>query len=409
LAEFEFGARNMKPASNNAVRRQAWTDWLWVVIFIGFLWLPTADYFGHLDWSDPPDENRLMAPKPKLERHDLSGLQNYLAATEAYFNDHFGFRRRLIRWCQQWKQRLYHNRSVNLVITGQDGWLFISERQMIDHYLGVDQFTPQQLQSWQRLLEKRRDWLAARGIKYLFVVPPDKETIYPEYLPAWLVNATPANRRTKLDQFVEYMHAHSTVEILDLRQPLLAGKKIAPTYLKNDTHWNLFGGFIASQEVIKALSRQLPGLPPLRLEDFDWTNAPAVGGDLSGTLGFKPPEKNYFAFTPKPPLVAPEAWVITNIVRNWNPRDPLKVNWLVENTNLPANPVDMVVFHDSYGRAWRQFLGYSFHRIVFVWEDKEFNSRVITENHPAVVVNEMLERMFNTEDPDEMLAKDALP
>ena len=351
----------------------------------------------------------MMAAKPTLARVDVSGVRDYLAATDTYFNDHFGFRKRLIRWCQQWKQRLFHNKSLNLVITGQNGWFYIAERQMIDHYLGLEKFTPQQLQSWQRLLEKRRDWLAARGIKYLFVVPPDKHSIYPENLPTWLVKATPANRRTKLDQFMQYMKAHSTVEVLDLREPLIAGKKFAPTYLHNDTHWNLYGGFLAAQELVKALSRQTPELPPLRLEDFDWTNAPATGGDLTSMLSLHPPEKNNFVFAPKPPLVAPQIEVITNIVRNWNARDKAKVNKLVENKNPTPKPVDLVIFHDSFARPWWQFLGYSFHRCVFVWEDKEFNSKVVTDNHPQVVVNEMLERMFNTEDPDEMIAKDALP
>ena len=114
-------------------------------------------------------------------------------------------------------------------------------------------------------------------------------------------------------------------------------------------------------------------------------------------------------FTPKPPLVAPQSWQITNIIRIRNPNDQAKVNYLVENTNLANQPVDLVVFHDSFGKAFRQFLGYSFHRIVFVWENKEFNPRVITENHPQIVINEMLERYFNIEDPDEMLATEALP
>ncbi len=400
----------MNPNTKPGPPRQAWTDWLLVLVFGALLWLPTADYFGHVDWTQPTDENRLMAPKPRLARLDFSGVRDYLGASEAYFNDHFGFRKRLIRWCQQWKQRIYRNKSVNLVVTGQNCLYYYSERQMIDHYLGLEQFTPRQLQAWQRLLEKRRDWLAARGIKYLFVVPPDKQTIYPENLPVWLIKATPAVRQTtKLDQFMEYMTAHSTVEVLDLRQPLLAGKKIAPTYLQNDTHWNVYGGFLGAQELVKALSRQTPGLPPLRLEDFDWTNAPHAGGDMTKLIGASPPEHNYFVFTPKPPLVDLPSRELTNIVRNWNPRDTAKVNQLVENTNFPAKPVDLVVFHDSFAKAWWQYLGYSFHQIVFVWEDKEFNAGVIEKYHPQIVVNEMLERIFNTEDPNDMFAMEALP
>ena len=100
-----------------------------------------------------------------------------MAASEAYFNDHFGFRKKLIRWFQNWKTGFFHDRTVYNVITGRDGWLFTSDLQMVGHYPGMKQFTPAELKSWQTLLEKRRGWLAARGIKYLFVVSPDKQTV----------------------------------------------------------------------------------------------------------------------------------------------------------------------------------------------------------------------------------------
>jgi len=370
-----------------------------------------VDYFGHLEWNKPLDENRLLAPRPRLTRLDVSGLRDYFAAAEAGFNDHFGFRRRLVRWCQQWKEQIYRGgRGANKVIEGQNGWLYFSEGQMIEHYLGLNQFTPRQLESWQRLLEKRRDWLAARGIKYLFLIPPDKQTVYGENLPKWLANARPAGCQTKLDQFVQYMQAHSTVEILDLRQPLSAAREFAPTYLQNDTHWNLYGGFIGSQELIRVLSRQLPELRPLRLEDFDWTNVPATGGDLARMLG-RPdkPEKNSIGFTPKPPLGALQSRPITNFARMWNQKHPTQPDCLVENTNLPAPAVDVVVFHDSYGMALRQSLGYGCHRVVFVWENQECNPRIIAEYHPQIVVTETLERLLNIADPDRILANEVLP
>ncbi len=389
--------------------RKSWADWLLVLVFGLLLWAPTVDYFGHVDWAKRPDENRMMAAKPKLTRMDFSGVREYLAASETCFNDHFGFRKRLIRLCQHWRRQIFHDKTERKVITGKNGWFFFSDLQMIDHYLGEEKFTRQRLQSWQRLLEKRRDWLAARGIKYLFVIPPDKHSIYSENLPDWLVKSTPAVRQTKLDQFFEYMKAHSTVEVLDLRPALLAGKKIAPIFLQNDTHWNMFGGFFAAQEIIQVLSRSTPALPVLRLEDFDWINAPWSGGDLTRMLGVNPPEKNMYYFTPKPSMVAlTSQQELTNIVRNWNPHDKAKVNQLIENTNLMGKP-DLVIFHDSFGGCWCQFFGSCFHRAVFIGENREFNAKVIADNHPQIVVNEMLERVFNTENPDEMLKKDALP
>jgi hypothetical protein len=395
----------MKASSTeDKARRFPAMEWLLIFVFAILLWLPTVDYFIGVDRSKPAQENRPLAPRPRLTSPDLAGMEHYLADTEAYFNDHFGYRKRLIRWFQQWKPRLYGSKSVDLVMAGQNSWLFFNAAQMIDHYLGTVKFTPEQLRAWQRLLEKRRDWLAAQGIKYLFVIAPDKQTIYPENLPEWLVRATPANRETKLDQLLQYLKQHSTVRVLDLRPALVAAKEIAPTYLQNDTHWNLFGGFIGSQETVKAMSQQLPDLPPLSLEDFNWSNAPATGGDLARMLGVEAPEKNYFGFTPKPGSLLPTSQVATNIISLW---DPGKPSVILENPGPLKETA--VIFHDSFGLAWREFLGHSFKRIIFMPDNREFNARVILENHPQIVVNEMLERYVNTLDPAELMTREALP
>ena len=401
----------MKPSPAPAVPRHPWADGLLILVFAVLIWLPTADSFNGMDITRQPSENRALAPKPRLNRLDFSGVQSYAAATELYFNDHFGFRKRLLRWFQQWKSRLFRDPDPGMkrVITGQNGWLFFAQQEMIEHYLGTAKFSTAQLQAWQKLLEKRRDWLAARGIKYLFVIPPDKHNIYSEQLPVWLQNAAPANRETKLDQFLKFMKEHSTVEVLDLRQPLLAAKATAPTYLQNDTHWNAFGAFIGCQEVIKTLTRQFPDLPPLRLDDFTWTNTPVSSGDLARMLlGADAPEKNYFTFTPKPSVLVPLVRPVTNLVLQWNMHNSNAVSVVAEN---PAPLTETaVVFHDSFfGNRWRLFFGGSFKRVLYVWEDREFNAQIIEDNHPKIVVSEMLERFFNTYDPEELMAKEALP
>jgi alginate O-acetyltransferase complex protein AlgJ len=394
----------MKPATVINGPRRAWATYLLIATFLLLLWAPTADKLFHLDGSRAAGENRLPASPPDVGELRAGNVQKFLAAGEAYFNDHFGFRKKLIRWFQNWKLGIYHDRTVYKVLTGPNQWLFTGEEQMVEHYLGAAKFTPKQLQTWRTVLEKRRDWLATHGIKYLFVVPPDKQNIYPEELPAWLRNAAPTNRETKLDQFLGYMKANSTVEILDLRPTLLAAKPTAPIYLQNDTHWNQLGGFIACQEVLKVLARQLPGLPPLRGEDFNWTNLPATGGDLARMIGSDTPEKNFFKALPKPSVSLPVVREATNLVSAWHSH---KSNVISENA-APLTETAMV-FHDSYGNSWRQFLGCSFKRIVFMGENREFNPKFIQENRPQVVINEILERYFNTQNPQELLDSDHLP
>ena len=394
----------MNPATDSKRPRPLWADWLVIGAFLFLLWAPTLDHLFKLDHSRQPGENRLPAPFPQPPHARPGEAQRYLGGLEAYFNDHFGFRNKLIRWFQNWKIGIYHDRSVYKVITGPDQWLFFGEEKMVEHHLGLLKLAPEKLQAWQSLLEKRRDWLAARGIRYLFVIPPDKQTVYPEELPAWLARAAAANRQTKLDQFLQYMREHSTVPILDLRPALVAAKATAPTYLQNDTHWNLFSGFVACQEVIKTLAPQFSGLPPLRLEDFAWTNAPAAGGDLARMLGAETPEKNYYAFTPKASVTAPRLRAAPDLVCAWDIHKPSYIS-----ENRAPLTVTAVIFHDSFGAAWQAFLGYGFKRIVFMSDNREFNPQVILKNQPQVVISEMLERYFNTQDPFELLTHDHLP
>ena len=153
-------------------KKRRWPGRVVSFFFFALLWLPVIDCFTGLDVARPPDENRLPAPRPQWAGWNFSGAQQFMAQAEAYFNDHFGFRKRLIRLSHQWKSGLFRDESGHKVVIGPHGWLFTGELQMIDHFLGLEHFTPAQLEAWRKLLEKRRDWLAARGIKYLFVVAP---------------------------------------------------------------------------------------------------------------------------------------------------------------------------------------------------------------------------------------------
>lgn len=399
----------MKPSAPTAAR-QPWADWLLVAIFAAVLWLPTLDTVTGLDVTRPPDENRLLAVPPQLTRRDSVGVRAYATAAELYFNDHFGCRKRLLRWFQEWKARIFHDHvtATKGALIGQHGWLFFGDHGMIEHYVGLVKFSRSDLRTWQKVLEKRRDWLAARGCKYYFVIPPDKQYIYPEELPDWLQAAAPANRQTMLDQFTAYLREHSTVPVLDLRQPLLAAKSIAPTYLQNDTHWNAIGAFVGCQEIIKVLSRDFPDLPPLRREAFDWTNKPEAGGDLALMLGLAAPENNYFEYRARPPFSVPSVRPVTNIVTHY--RDLQDANFSVLAESAAPRRETAVVFHDSFfGPTTRPIFSASFKQTLFVFESREFNTNVISQYHPQIVVTEMLERVFETQDPGELLAKDALP
>ena len=379
---------------NPVIQSRRWPARVLVGLFAVALSLPLLDFFFHIDPTSPPSENRLLVEFPPRP-HGFADVKQFLAGWERYFGDHFGCRKVLVMWNNKLKWSLFHEKSVRNVLWGTDGWMYFSAAQMIEHYRGALQFSETELSNWQKLLEHRRDWLAKRGIKYIFILAPDKQSVYPENLPAWLQKL---GGRTKADQFFAYMQAHSTVEVLDPRPVVLAAKKDAPVYQKTDTHWNSYGAFVAGAEVIRTLAaNQLPELAPLALDRFDYTNRLAAGGDMARSLGLSMTESNAFFFTPKPGLPAVETFEPTG--------QHIKEMSYAKN---PQGHGCAVIYHDSYGRYWVPFLGYDFAEADFFWQ-YQLDPAFIEKHKPVVVVNEMLERFFNVADPNELSAREALP
>lgn len=368
-----------------------WVNRGMIALFFVLLWLPLADSTFKLDRVPLKDENRALATFP----HYTSGItpvREYLSGIDAFYADHFGFRNQLVRWNNRWKRKYFNDTSVANVIAGKDHWLYYSGQDMAAHTRGMKEFTTEDLQNWKVALESRRDWLAKRGKKYLFVIPPDKETIYPEHLPDWLKRTGSLN---KLDQFLTFMRANSTVEILDLRQLLRDAKKTTPTYYNSDTHWNYFGAFLGYQEIVKTLAKQVPDLdPPRSLSDFEMHHVTGIGMDLAKMLGQEKSiqEFNLIHLIPKPPLATIEVQEVPSIFpQKWEPhRVPLR-------TENPEKKYALLMFRDSFAGLFVPYLCYNFKRVDYIFQP-EWDLDFIERENPDIVVDEMLERLFNNID-----------
>jgi len=391
----------MTPAPDSKPIRQRWADWLVIAVFIALIWAPTLDECFHLDRARPPGENRLPAPLPKLQHPNFADAQKFITGLDAYFNDHFGFRKRLICLHRLWRLNFFRDRKgFRSVVAGKDGWFYFNENQMVDHFRGTLRFTPNQLEDWRSYLESYRDWLAARGVKFLFVVVPDKESIYPENLPAWMNKVQP---ESKLDQFFAYMQKRSTVEVLDLRPCLREARKTTPVYLKNDSHWNQFGAFVAYETLAAALARQLPEIQPATLDDYDRTNKIIPTGDLVALGDIRTAESNAWFFTPKPSL-PPLETTVSNL--------PKRGEIMVATRNVRADG-RAVVYYDSMGAYWVPFLGQNFGRVTWFPDEhlteKFFDPKFIELEKPKVLIVEVIELWFNVAKPKELMTQDKLP
>lgn len=121
-------------------------------------------------------------------------------------------------------------------------------------------------------------WLKSKGVlAYKIMLGPDKDTIYPEFLPDWAKPAVNSVTNTLL--------ANSSQNIyVDTRFALKSAKSLfsEPLYYKTDTHWNSLGAWVAFNVLAMDMARFDSKLKLLSEEQVNISEIKKRnGGDLS--------------------------------------------------------------------------------------------------------------------------------
>jgi len=359
---------------------RAGADTVLVLVFLLAICLPAADALLDLDPTRLAEKRRL-APPP-VSRLSQPIEVSYTGAFESWWNDSFGFRRSLVVAYSRALLALGVS-STPSVIIGKSGWLFFAGDEALASYRAVRPFTEAELMQWQRRMERRQAWLAERGIRFLVVIAPNKETIYPEFMPASLNRVRDT---TRLDQLVAHMRARSSVAIVDPRAALRSAKTGGAVYFRTDTHWNDAGAWLLHREILAQLHSWYPEVEaapavPLARVSRGWSGDLATMLGLEGRLG----EDRLLL---EPPRVSRAA--------DPGPR-PLDPQRRLSAAERPiASRLRVVMFHDSFGLSLQPLLSESCARIVFSsgptdWR-LNFDPALVERERPAVVIQEIAER-----------------
>ena len=343
---------------------------------------------------------------------DLVALEAWPSAFDAWFRDHFGGRSAWIRAHNQLKLELFHTSPTSEIVVGPDTWMFTTRDRAVDVWRGADPLSAEELALWESVLEDRRAWCAQRGVKYLFAIAPNKESIYPEYFPKRFDKLGPSRR----EQLVAHVAARSQFPLLDLTDALVSEKELAPQgeplYYPLGTHWNDRGAVPAARALLERVRAELPAVSvpsresfrfePTEFQDDSWAgrlyledrlrqpnaNAtferaiPASAWDrLSQFLERrdKTPEERV-RFLIEPAAQEPRGWSI-------EVTESIQVRVRRERTDLPK----AVVFHDSMGEKLRPLLAEHFREVAFRWVP-DFDTDGIERERPDVVLQVFVER-----------------
>lgn len=208
-----------------------------------------------------------MRPLAKWPDWSATKFEKWPAAFEAWLGDHFPSRTRVVQWYGIVRHRWLGEPSGRVVI-GRNDWLFYSGEMTVEDLLGRDRMNAAELEAWRLAVEGRRAWWRERGVDYLVVLVPNKSTVYPELLPAFLRSQM---RPGKLDQVLTHLRERaSPVPVLDLRPALFAAKaKQGKIYWPTDSHWNAEGLAAASDAILRKLAEM--GVPLRERDEAAWT------------------------------------------------------------------------------------------------------------------------------------------
>lgn len=331
-------------------------------------------------------ENRPMAswPAPALSRE-------FPPAFERAFADRFGGRDALVRFHHGSLLSVFGVSSLPTVMRGTGGWYYWlgEDGHSLDrHYRGTRPFVQSEVDNTVAEFGRRRDWLAARGIAYVVVVVPEKFTIYPEFLPAWIAKAPPP---TPYDRVRAAVERDGRVPFVDLRGPLVAAKARERVYYQTDSHWNFNGAMVGYGEMMRAIQKALPAgalaaIAPAPRPAY----VPGVdyySGDLIQMLGL-PSRIREDDVAPLGKVLADTAGRCAHRIDNGE--FPGFEYFACDRPGLPR----AVILRDSMAIPLIPLLSENFSRVVYV-STRSLDRALIEREKPDIVIEELVERSLH--------------
>ena len=353
-----------------------------IMIFCLAIFLPFFIGLAEKDATDSKIEKRKLSARPNLPVK-IKDIRTFPKSFETYYSDHYGLRIWFTKYYRLLKYKIGDSPSEHVTI-GKNGWLFLGSikhgyterKDPMDDYRNVNLYSPEELERLSLHMKSVEGWLNDQDIKYIFVIAPNKHTIYYEQLPDYI---SKVNRYSATDQLVEYLRKQTDILIVDLRDKLLKEKNKNQLYFKTDTHWNYYGADIAQYEIMREIEKLFPGKIQPELHSFN--NYEREGGDLANFIGsemFKEWNPSpIFKNTCKPAKVPPDA----------HHRSTHTIT--CESQELKA-----IIFRDSFFNNLKPYFSRKFYRSTYIFSN--FNYAIMKKHieleKPDIVIEEWVER-----------------
>lgn len=339
-------------------------NFIFIVICLTMCLLPSVGMI--VKPTNTTTENKELAKFPYIKKDGKFNI-NFLQELGSYFNDHFAFRQELVSVDAEIQSKVFKVSNADTVVVGSDDWLYYSST--VDDYLGNNVLTKRFINNIAHNLSLIQEYVQNKGAKFLFTVPPNKNSLYGENMPFYLQKKV--GNIKNIDVLEKEIEEYN-ISYMDLFS--LFKSQDEELYLKRDSHWNQKGAVL----VYNAL------LDKLDIEHESYNNVDVLHlkkeyGDLNKMLYpmTAKPEWNYF-------------YQKNNIFSYKTETKSVEDAWI--ETENSQGKGSLLMFRDSFGNTLLPFMANVFANGYFSKGVPQNIAGYMNMYNPKVVILEKVER-----------------
>ena len=348
-----------------------------IVIVLLCLFFPIVRFHSKMTVSAV--ENRNLAAKPVLIKDgDLN--TNIFPEADLYLQDHFGGRERLVNIANFIDYNIFHKMHMNdRALEGKDGWFFYKEdgNNLLD-FQKSNLLNEEQLTNLKNNIADAARWCDENGIKYVFVIGPNKHSVYSEKYPFKRPDGiTRADQISKIFSELKLPYVYSRDKLISKKS-----ENDVPLYYETDTHWNSLGAYYCFEDIFTEIKKLFSDVDFPEIEYERNVSYSETAGDILPMLGIKKSKSTQISLTPKGKAESDYFEYIKNEGTNG-------VVTIGKNQKLPT----VILFRDSFTSALTPFLSPLFSKAEYNWKQfRESDKEYVLQNKPDLIIFESVER-----------------
>jgi alginate O-acetyltransferase complex protein AlgJ len=286
----------------------------------------------------------------------------------------------------------------DVCIVGYDGFLFLGNNydRVTDLHRGFISKDEEISKTIPELVAKQK-FFDSLNIPSVFVIAPDKYSIYPNKLPPWL---SVKSERPVYSFFRESQRLGLNSLMLE---KFIKNSEFLSFY-KTDTHWNSYGSFVGYKATMNYLNN-LYMLDLKKINDLSFSLIPRKGGDLANFMKFGKKIKDFEAISNLPLnkiqkcIYDPFSYKLSHCKFGLNSESFTNMYSIYTRNKNALNNKKLLYIKDSFGTANSIFYQKSFRETIQVHYNNVVGNNLldlVLREKPDIIIFQAVERGFYT-------------